>query len=140
MYRLPGRCRCRYLNLRAYMRVGTFVGNTGIVQTVGQVANEDVSITAGFLTVLTHDLIFGAQFSIAGNGTAGLYVVANNGSGTTVRVVATLSNAPTEDANLRIDQNPVAGSTTCSVAKPSRTRTHGHSCMFTMRHSKLRSP
>ncbi|MCB9312051.1 MAG: T9SS type A sorting domain-containing protein [Lewinellaceae bacterium] len=93
-------------NLRAYMRVGTFVGNTGSANGWVEVANEDVSITAGFPTVLTYDLIFGAPFSIAGNGTAGLYVVANNGSGTTVRVVATLSNAPTEDANLRIDQNP----------------------------------
>jgi len=93
-------------NLRAYMKQGVhtgFAGNAGAWTLVGSV---DVNITAGFPTVLTYDIPFTSPFLISAGQTAGIYIVANNGVGTGVRVVAQIGTAPTEDANLRIRNNP----------------------------------
>jgi hypothetical protein len=92
-------------NLRCYMRNGTYVGNANSAAGWTQVGSINANITAGFPTVLLFDIPFTTQFTIPGGQTAGFYVVANNGAGTTVRVVATLGAADTDDGTLRID-NP----------------------------------
>ncbi|MFN4080549.1 MAG: hypothetical protein ACK4NS_06580, partial [Saprospiraceae bacterium] len=92
-------------NLRAYMKLGTHVGfenNAGAWTLVGQIT---ANVTAGFPTQLLFNIPFTNAFQIPAGGVAGLYVVANNGNGTGVRVVAQLNLPPTQDANLRI-QNP----------------------------------
>ena len=93
-------------NLRAYMKLGTHVGFTANAAAWTLVGSVNVTINAGFPTVLLYDIPFNTPFQIPAGGIGGLYVVANNGSGTGVRVVATIGNAPTQDANLRINQTP----------------------------------
>ncbi len=93
-------------NLKAYMRVGTFVGNESSAAGWTLCGDVNVNITAGFPTVLLYDIPFTTQFTVPGGATAGFYIVANNGSGTTVRVVATLATTPTSDGTLRIVNNP----------------------------------
>ena len=90
-------------NLRCYMRTGTYVGNAGSAAGWTQVGSVNVNITAGFPTVLLFDIPFTTTFNIPGGGTAGFYIVANNGAGTTVRVVATLTGGDTDDGTLRIE-------------------------------------
>ena len=93
-------------NLKAYMKAGTFVGFEADMAAWTLVADEDVDITAGFPTVLLYELPFNNPFAVPANGQAGIYIVANDGAGTTVRVVATISTQPTSDAFLQIDNNP----------------------------------
>jgi hypothetical protein len=88
--------------LSAYMKVGTFQGfenNAAAWTLVGEV---DANVTAGFPTVLLFDIPFSTPFVIPPGEIAGLYIVANNGAGTTVRVVAELLTSDEEDDNLRI--------------------------------------
>ncbi|MBX2893381.1 MAG: HYR domain-containing protein [Saprospiraceae bacterium] len=92
-------------NLRAYMKVGTYVGfdaNAAAWTLVGQV---NVNITAGFPTVLLYEIPFTSAFTVPSGQTAGFYIVANNGANTLVRVVAQLGAADTDDGKLLID-NP----------------------------------
>ena len=93
-------------NLKVYMKDGTFQGFESDMAAWTLVGDEDVDITAGFPTVLLYDIPFNNPFAVPANGQAGLYVVANDGNGTTVRVVAQLSTAPTADGFLQIDNNP----------------------------------
>ena len=93
-------------NLKVYMKAGTFQGFDTDMAAWTLVGNEDVDITAGFPTVLLFDIPFNNPFAVPANGQAGIYVVANDGAGTTVRVVAELGTAPTSDAFLQIENNP----------------------------------
>jgi hypothetical protein len=93
-------------NLRVYMRTGSQAGNTGSSAGWTEVANTSINVTAGFPTNLYFNIPFNLTYTIAANGTSGIYVVVDNGSNST-RVVANVFNTtPTEDANLRINQNP----------------------------------
>ncbi len=94
-------------NLRVYMRAGTQNGNVGSNVGWTEVANTKINVTAGFPTQLLFDIPFTTNYTIPGNSVSGLYVVVNNGSGTSVRVVANVNNtAPTSDGMLSIVQNP----------------------------------
>jgi len=93
-------------NLKAYMRLGTFVGFESSSAGWTLVGDVNVNITAGFPTVLLYDIPFTTPFTIPGGQTAGFYIVANNGNGTGVRVVATISTNATDDGTLRIVNNP----------------------------------
>jgi hypothetical protein len=93
-------------NLKAYMRNGTFVGNAGSNAGWTLCGDVNVNVTAAFPTVLLYDIPFTTQFTVPGSSTAGFYIVANNGNGTTVRVVAELATTQTSDGTLRIVNNP----------------------------------
>ncbi|MBV6442789.1 MAG: hypothetical protein EPGJADBJ_04515 [Saprospiraceae bacterium] len=93
-------------NLRAFMKLGTYVGFDANAAAWTQVGSVDVNITAGFPTVLLFDIPFTTTFDIPAGQTAGFYIVANNGNGTGVRVVATIATTPTEDSKLRISNSP----------------------------------
>jgi hypothetical protein len=93
-------------SLKAYMRNGTFVGNAGSNAGWTLCGDVNVNITAGFPTVLLFDIPFTTQFTVPGGATSGFYIVANNGGGTGVRVVATIGVAETSDGTLRIVNNP----------------------------------
>jgi len=93
-------------NLKAYMRNGSFVGNAGSNAGWTLCGQVNVNITAGFPTVLLFDIPFTTQFTIPGGSISGFYIVANDGNGTGVRVVAELGTAQTTDGTLRIINNP----------------------------------
>ena len=88
------------------MRTGTHVGFTGSNAGWTLVGQITANITAGFPTVLKYDIPLTSAYAIPAGQIAGLYVVVNDGAGVGVRVVAALGNAPTADANLRINQTP----------------------------------
>ena len=93
-------------SLKAFMRTGTHVGFTGSNAGWTLVGQITANITAGFPTVLKYDIPLTSAYAIPAGQIAGLYVVVNDGAGVGVRVVAALGNAPTADANLRINQTP----------------------------------
>ena len=93
-------------SLKAYMRNGSFVGNSGSNAGWTLCGDINANVTAGFPTVQLFDIPFTTQFSVGGGQTAGFYIVVNNGNGTGVRVVAEIGVAQTTDGTLRIVNNP----------------------------------
>ncbi|MGI9160000.1 MAG: CARDB domain-containing protein, partial [Saprospiraceae bacterium] len=86
-----------------YMKPGTYVGFANNAAAWTKVGEITAGMSPGYP---------GAYFDVPVNFTipagqiAGLYAVANQGIGADVRLDAVLGNAPTEDANLRISQQP----------------------------------
>jgi hypothetical protein len=92
--------------LRIFMRQGSFVGFTNSAAGWDEVGAITANVTLGFPGVQLFEVPFTNPYLIPPGGTAGFYVVVNNGAGTGVRVIATLGTAPTTDGTITINNNP----------------------------------